>query len=232
MFARRHRKGNQLLLVLLAWVTILAGSVLLIDMRLRPLIKKVAGNQARVYATKAINNSIAAAMLGSELRPSTDLIHISYDDTGKVTAVQTDTGTLNLLAAEITDEVSRRISQLQEQSIQIPVGTLLGHQLVSGRGPRILFKIIPVGFVETKLVQRFESAGINQTRHQIILEITSNITAVLPGYSTYSSATASVTLADTVIVGVSPQSYTKVITGDTSGMDLAGLIEDYGANNQ
>lgn len=231
MFRRyRHRKLGALQ-ILLIWVMIVLALITLVDLRLRPLIKTVASNQARTYAIKAINNSIASAMLGN-VRSYENFVSISYDEDGRVTAVATNTAALNLVAAEITDETAMRIAQLEEQNIKIPIGTLLGHQMLSGRGPRIQFKIIPVGFVESKLLHQLESAGINQTRHQIILEVNSSITAVLPGYSSSAKATVNVTLADTVIVGISPQSFTKVITGGSGEDDLAGLIEDYGAHNQ
>jgi hypothetical protein len=88
------------------------------------------------------------------------------------------------------------------------------------------FKIIPSGFVNSQLVHRFDTAGINQTRHQIVLEITANISAVLPGYSTASQVVSSLILAETVIVGASPEAFTQVITEQT---DPANIIADYGS---
>ena len=222
---RGYRRRVSAKTIFLIWGVVILSFVLMVDMRLRPLIQNVASYQAKTYATKAINNAIALAMVGNG-QPYESLVDIATDENGRVTAVQTDTARLNLIKADLTDAATLRISQLKQQTISLPIGTLIGHPMLSGRGPDIEFKVLPAGYVESQLIHRFDSAGINQTRHQIVLDLTANIVAILPGYSTSTAVNTTVVLAETVIVGVSPEAFTEVVTG--SEEDLAGLIEDYG----
>ena len=154
------------------------------------------------------------------------LVEAELPTNGKVTSVQTDMVKLNILKSSMTNAASEQLTLLQSQTVRIPLGSLLGVQIFSGRGPRVEFKIIPTGFVNSQLVHRFDTAGINQTRHQIVLEIAANISAVLPGYSTASQVISSFILAETVIVGASPEAFTQVITEQT---DPANIIADYGS---
>ncbi len=189
------------------------------------MIKTMAASQAKVFATRVINEAINRQLLLGEI-PYDSLVKVTLDNNGKVTSVQTDMVKLNLLKSSMTNAASEQLTLLQSQTVRIPLGTLLGLQIFSGRGPRIEFKIIPAGFVNSKLVHRFDTAGINQTRHQIVLELDANISAVLPGYSAASQVTTSLILAETVIVGVSPEAFTQVITEQT---DPANIIADYGS---
>ena len=56
------------------------------------------------------------------------------------------------------------------------------------------------------------------------MQLDANIIAILPGYTSASEISSSLILAETVIVGVSPESFTQVLTKND---DVAGLIADY-----
>ena len=195
------------------------------DKHIRPMIKTMAASQAKVFATRAINKAVNEQLASGEI-PYDSLVKVSLDNNGKVTSVQTDMVKLNLLKSAMTNAASEQLNLLQSQTVRIPIGTLLGLQILSGRGPRVEFKIVPAGFVNSQLTHRFDTAGINQTRHQIVLELIANISAVLPGYSAASQVTSSLILAETVIVGVSPEAFTQVITEQT---EPENIIADYGS---
>ena len=84
----------------------------------------------------------------------------------------------------------------------------------------------PVGLVKTKIINQFDEAGINQTRHRIQLQVTVDMLSLLPGYRISSQAQCNVILAETIIVGLVPDAYTEVYGGTD---DLVGMIQDYGA---
>jgi len=209
--------------IIMVIITVLTVSA--IDYHIRPMIKTMAASQAKVFATRAINQAVNEQLALGEI-PYDSLVKVTLDNNGKVTSVQTDMVKLNLLKSSMTNAASEQLTLLQSQTVRIPLGTLLGMQILSGRGPRVEFKIIPTGFVNSQLIHRFDTAGINQTRHQIVMELVANISAVLPGYSAASQVTSSLILAETVIVGVSPEAFTQVITEQT---DPANIIADYGS---
>ena len=66
------------------------------------------------------------------------------------------------------------------------------------------------------------------TLHRIIIEISADVDALIPGYQTRVPVKTSIVAAETVIVGRVPDAYTHVVTG--SG-ELAGTLNDYGAEN-
>ncbi|MDF3005769.1 MAG: yunB [Oscillospiraceae bacterium] len=220
---RRTLQSQALKIRFLVFMLIVFGLLALIDAQIRPMIKSMAAYQAKVYATRVINEAIGAQLTGNTVSYDS-LVKVTTDNNGRVTSVQTDMVRLNLLKATMTDAASQQLALLQSQTIRIPLGTLLGWQLLSGRGPKIEFKIVPAGFVQSQLNHRFDSAGINQTRHQIVMQLDANIIAILPGYTAASEISSSLILAETVIVGVSPESFTQVLTKND---DAAGLIADY-----
>ncbi len=88
---------------------------------------------------------------------------------------------MNQIASEASEAAQRRINSLEEEGIELPLGAALGASAFAGAGPKIHFRILPVGTVLTSFVTEFESAGINQTRHKIILEATATVRIVVPG---------------------------------------------------
>lgn len=225
MFFRRkyHRIGNGIAFRFMLIIMILFGIFAAVDAQIRPMIKAMAAYQAKVYATRVINEATDSQLGASEVQYET-LVRVSTDNSGRVTSVQTDMVKLNLLKAAMTSAASEQLSLLQNQTISIPLGTLLGWQVFSGRGPKIEFKIVPAGYVQSQLNHRFDSAGINQTRHQIVLELNASIAAILPGYTAASEVSSSIILAETVIVGVSPEAFTQVLTDKSN---IEGIIADY-----
>ena len=65
-----------------------------------------------------------------------------------------------------------------------------------------------IGNVETELVSQFSHAGINQTLHRIYLDVTTDINITTPFKTIGSSYKTKVLLAESIIVGRVPDSYT------------------------
>lgn len=208
----RRRTGAMLHIAV--YLILIGGTLFFIDSYLRPIVKTMAAYQAKVYATCAINNTVAD-YLNEWGTGSHRIIEVTYGAAGEVSTIQTDMVALNRLKAEITQAVTEEIIKLEEQSMKIPVGTLLGGQVFSGRGPGVTFKILPAGYVETNIVNHFDSAGINQTRHQIYIEITASVVAILPGYTSSTEVTTSICVAETVIIGAVPGTFAEFNMGES-----------------
>ena len=207
------------------FLLLLLGCCAAVDAHIRPVIQSMAAYQAKVYATRILNEAVEAQLAGES--PSyRELVSLSTGDDGKINAVQTDVVRLNLLKAALTNAATDRLEELEQQTVLVPLGTLLGWQVLSGRGPLMEFRLVPAGYVRSSLSHRFDAAGINQTRHQIMLRLDASIIAVLPGYTTSTEVSTDFLLAETVIVGTSPDSFTQVLTGDDQSIDQ--LIADYG----
>ena len=82
-----------------------------------------------------------------------------------------------------------------EEGIEIPLGAFTGIEALAGFGPPVAIELIPVAVVTCRFASDFGSAGINQTRHSVYLEVTAEISVVLPGRKTNFSTSSEVLIA-------------------------------------
>ena len=96
-----------------------------------------------------------------------------------------------------------------------------------GRGPLLHIKMQSVGSSSAHFENAFASAGINQTRHEIRLVVDVYVSVLLPGFSTVTKVTNRCAVAETVIVGSVPDTYTYFDTRE----DMSSTAEDFIMNN-
>ncbi len=221
---RKVRKHKKAALRLIAVGLVLIGLVLFIDHQIRPQILAMEEYQAKVYAVKTINEAVTEQVeqFGYTYE---NLSEISRDADGQVTSIDTNIKNINLIHTGITNRVNDALSQLDITKIYIPIGNLTGSPLLSARGPSIEIKLMPRGYVHTQIVSSFTDAGINQTLHRLVVKVSVDIAAILPGYSTMVTVDTDYVLAETIVVGRVPENYTKVLTDSEQ---LLRDINDYG----
>ena len=134
----------------------------------------------------------------------------------------------NRLQTDILDIILTRLAEVSDTELSIPLGTLTGSALLAGRGPRINVRMESVGSSSAHFENAFASAGINQTKHQIMLNVDVSVSILLPGFTTATKVSNAFTVAETVIVGAVPDTYTYFSTSpETYEEDL----KDYILNN-
>lgn len=222
--SRTARKRIVFRLRLLAIVTGLAILLVIVDSRLRPLVRSYSVNQAKTISARAVNDAVTAVLSDASLDYS-DLITVVKDEAGELSSMQTDILKINQLKATVTNAVLDELAKHKELQIHIPLGTILGGDLLSGRGPLIPLKVSLTATAVTTMNSKFSSAGINQTNHRMILNVDIVIFAAVPGYS-YASmhVQTEFIVAETVLIGRVPDSFTEV-NDDRS--DILGKIFDY-----
>lgn len=212
--------GIYLLVGIVAMVT----GYLCVDIGLRPTVQTFCQSWAQTYGTEVLNTALTQELATREITYG-DLVKVTTNQEGNVTSIQTDMAGINRIATSITGQVVDRVAAIGEQEVLIPLGTILGSHFLSGRGPSVGLIMLPAASAVSDVYNQFDSAGINQTRHQIMLRVTVSITAVMPGYTTQTQVTSGVCLAETIIVGVVPEAFTKVETEQDS---MEGIVADYG----
>lgn len=215
----KPKKKLRLVIVLL----VLAASVIAGDIVLRPSVMLFAQNQARVTATRTIYESVYEQLEKADTDFS-DFVTLTQNSSGEITSVRTNAGALNRLNILSVDAINESVARLGRQTVSVPAGTLSGIAVLSGTGPEVTFKVIPTGYVSAAVENKFEAVGINQTRHQIMLNITMTVDIVMPGFSDRVEVFAPFCVAETVIVGSVPGSFTQV-SGDNA--PLEHKIYDY-----
>lgn len=173
-----------------------------------PILVSMAEARARQLAVEVMNEAIADVM-GTSTTYS-DLMNITTDQYGRVSMLEANAITMNDIASRAALAAQSKLDQVAGQGVSIPLGSALGIPLFSGSGPEIRVSVVPVGSVSTRFVTSFESAGINQTRHEISLEASVLMRIVIPAGSNPVSVSTYVPIAESIIVGEVPESYVHV----------------------
>ena len=189
----------------------LLTALLVAGAHMRPLLENLAVTRVSNAVTGVVSQAVYEAIESGELRYES-LVTLEKDNTGAITAVHSNLAAFNHLQAEILDTVLTRVGQVAARDLSIPVGTLTGSALLAGRGPRITVRMESVGTSEAHFRNEFLSAGINQTRHQISLDIDVYVSILLPGVRTTTKVSNAFVVAETVIVGAVPDTYTYFST--------------------
>ncbi|TCL35802.1 sporulation protein YunB [Anaerospora hongkongensis] len=179
----------------------------IVESNLKPTLLTIAEARATLIATQTINNVINEKI--SAIIDPQSLITVRVDDHGKVVLIQPNAMEFNKLAADTTIKVQDGLRAIADEKIYIPIGQVVGSQLIASWGPNIVVTIIPVGTVQVNVVDKFEQAGINQTRHMVYLMATTTVRIVIPLVSKSVSVNTQVPITEYVVVGEVPNTYVQ-----------------------
>lgn len=226
-FVKASRKKRKTGLRLLAVGLVLLGAILLVDMRVRPIILKTSSYQSNILATRIINQAVFDE-LNNETYDYSSLVTLTSNASGEIMSIESNMLNINRLKTQCTQLINEAVKNIEQHDLGITLGTISGIHMLYGQGPMVPIKVAPKGYANTVLISSFSSAGINQTLHQIIMEITLDISAIIPGYTSSVQVVTNFVVAETVIIGTVPEAYTHIISGVS---DLVGEINDYKAEN-
>jgi sporulation protein YunB len=178
-----------------------------VELHLKPTLLAIAEARATLIATQSINHVINDKV-SKEIDPQA-LVMVKVDNQGRVVLIQPNTMEFNKLAADTTIKVQEVLEKLSEEKINIPIGQVLGSQFLASMGPQITVTIIPIGTVQVKVIDKFEQAGINQTKHMVYLVATTEVKIVVPLVSKSVSVDTQVPVAEYVVVGEVPSTYVQ-----------------------
>lgn len=201
---RRYSRGRRVhagpLLVLLVFL----GAVLMLNRLIRPVVVSATVNQAKIRSVNMFNAAVLQEMENKGVTYN-DLVTVSRDSDGKVEAITADMVKMNLLKASIVSDIQNGINKQDDSHMEIPLGTIIGGTLFHGWGPGVRFHVTLAGNVTADFKSTFESAGVNQTRHQIYITIHASVYSFLPGFDSTTDVDTSMLVAETVIVGSVPE---------------------------
>lgn len=217
MYVRKSRCSAKIKIFFVFCVFVLA-SVLFsyAENSVKPILRTMATANVEIIAGEKISEAIEEQMVSEEYDLD-NIISFEKDTEGRINAVKTNIVTANRLKSAISLAVLDKIGQISESEVSVPSGNLTGWALLSGRGPSIPVKTVPVGSVKTNLQSKLTNGGINQTLHRIILEITVNMNVILPRETVSSEIMMNVVVSETVIVGTVPEYFSDITIplGDT-----------------
>jgi len=193
--------------VLLISVAILFFLTALFRTRLNPLTEEIALAKISDVASNVINEAVDMQIEQGDIAYE-DLISLQTDKDGKITALTTNMQEMNRLKTRLLMILDDDIYDISVDEIGVPVGNLTGIQLLSGVGPRIPVKIVAVSSSDAEFSGEFLDAGINQTIHRIMLNVSLDLIILLPSGTLTERVTTDVCVAETVLLGSVPENYT------------------------
>lgn len=201
---RKDRTGSRLLLPLALGLLMAFLLIHWFDFALRPQLIALAEAQLKNHLTQAANRSVTQSLAEENLSYS-DLVTLQTAQ--GVSTLVTDTASLNRLRSVVLDDVIGQLEALDSHSLSVPLGALTGIDLLSAIGPKLPVKIVSVASADGLYRNDFIDAGINQTLHRIMLDISVDAGFLLPGGVVKLTVTAPICISETIIIGQVPQTY-------------------------
>ena len=198
------RRRKKALLLLLALFMLIFLVVMIV--RFRPLVRALATTCVANEASRAINESVDRQLAEGTLRCD-GLVLLEKDAQGRITAIRTNMAEINRLKTEVLRGADEEIMELSVSEIGLPLGGLIFPTLFSGRGPRLPVRVMSVSSSDAVFSSEFEEAGINQTLHKILLDVTVTMTVLTPVGPQSVSTASQMIVAETAIIGTVPGTY-------------------------
>ena len=194
----------------LAGVLLALGLFLCLDSALREPVEGLAVYRFTNTVQGIVEQAVSQALDGLD---GGALVSLERDGQNTVTALHADTLRINAVRSAVLEEILRKVEALDSTELGIPLGDLTGLTVLMSRGPSIPVRVVGGCGVSAQAVSQFSGAGINQTLHRLVLEVSVEATLLLPGGQRAVSFTVSAPLAETVVVGQVP----SLVTGLTPG---------------
>jgi sporulation protein YunB len=192
----------KLIFILFANLLVFAICLYALNNTIIPTVMAVADSEMRAKALEAVNKSIIDEY--SKEFNYDDVIHIEKDNDGNITMFKADTLKMNRIACNVAVNSQERLKDIGVVGIKIPMGYIFKNNLLAYIGPQVTVKMQPIGSIETKYISEFESAGINQTRHKIYVQVKTSLRVIIPFENNEIEIKNEVPIAETVIVGKVP----------------------------
>lgn len=193
-----------------------------------PLFRQGASLKAKSTATYLISEAICRRMADEKLLYS-DIVSFERNADGQINALTTDIVKINQLKAQLSMDIIENLNKDNRTQLRIPLGNLTHSSFLVGKGPSIPITFVPVGAATTEFKSDFSSAGINQTHHQIYIEVHVALSVLMPLRSVSEEVTTSVCVAESVIVGAVPEAFTNVQNIGNADDSISSDVVDFGA---
>ena len=190
----------------------LIGSIILLVMfilmreQYRDVIQALAETQV-MNTTSDLTNDAIAKQIADGVIQYDRIVYFEKDLNGRITALKTNIGEVNRLKTDILNIINDEILALDNSDIGIPIGSLIFPELLSGKGPVIPVHILSIRNSDANFVSDFKQAGINQTLHQVKMEVSIDVAVLVLGRTNSFTMSSEVVVAETVIVGAVPNTF-------------------------
>ncbi len=199
-----HKKSRFWFKFLIAIIIILLFIIGYLYFFVNPQIINGHKAQIKTFSVNLINNAVATTINNNEYD---DLITITKNSNGNISLLSVNSKNVNILTNSVMSLVQSKLNQQDTLNYKLPLGTFTGLPILSGIGPNVTLKIVPVGSVATKYRSQISSLSINQSYHKIYLTVSVSLCVFLPLYTQYIDVSSQILIAENLIVGQIPTTY-------------------------
>ena len=217
---RQLRTRTKLYITLAVLLVIVVSILLFFNLHVNPVIVEFSEATVKSITNRSVNSAVQSVISNNNVYD--DIIEISTDTEGNITAFNVKSILVNKLGKDIGKVALQNLELLGSEGIEIPLGTLTGIPLLTGIGPDFTFKVHPIGSISSVFKSEFESAGINQTNHRIYTNVKATVNLIMPTASRTITTDTQILLCESIIVGKIPDTYLN----STSLDDMMNLIPD------
>lgn len=169
-----------------------------------PTMEILSINMAKSIASDVSNKQVRSIMQNYEYE---DLSTVIRDENNNITMIKINSIKMNEIMTNVATNIQNDLSNVDTSNMSISSGSLTGSRLLSGRGPKMNFKISVIGNVDVDMKSEFIQAGVNQTMHKIYLDVKCYVGVLTPYDNIEQEVSNEVLLAEAVIVGDVPETY-------------------------
>ncbi len=205
---RKHGVRNKLIVVLVFFIAIVVAVAVFISENVNPMIITISNEKIRALTNDAVSRAVLDIMSKYN---TTEYLTVVRDDEKNIKSVEIDSEAVSALAQEITIDAQKKINDVGQDGIKIPIGSLSGVTLFTGLGPDINIKIYLVGSTQTKITSVFTDSGINQTVHRLYLDIGGSVAVAVPGLPSTIDTNTQVLMGEMIIIGDVPPTYLNAV---------------------
>ena len=114
---------------------------------------------------------------------------------------------VNRMKTEILELINQEILSMDTARLGIPIGSLIFPELFAGKGFCIPIHVLSIRNSDATFSSQFQQAGINQTLHRLIMELSVDVSILVLGQTESFSVSSQVVVAETIIVGEVPDTF-------------------------
>lgn len=187
-------------------IVICVVMLLLFRSRYSDTIRTLAETQVKNSTSDLINDAIDQQIEMGTIQYDR-IVYFEKDLDGQITALKTNMSEVNRLKTDTLNLINDEILALDSSDIGIPLGSLILPEIFSGRGAEIPVQILSIRNSDAEFESRFTQAGINQTLHQLTMNVSVDVSVLTLGRTDSFTVTSQVVVAETIIVGHVPDTF-------------------------
>lgn len=197
---------SRLFRILCAILVICLILLALFRMKYGGTIRSLAETQVCNTTSDLINDAIDDQIENGNIQYDR-IVYFEKDLNGRITALKTNMSEVNRLKTDILNIINDEILAIDTSDIGIPIGSLFLPEFLSGRGPEIPVRILSIRNSDASFASFFSEAGINQTLHQLTMNISVDVSILVLGKHESFTVSSQVVVAETIIVGNVPDTF-------------------------